>query len=160
MGAVLRLTEAKQGHSYRLAGHPPPYFPVRGDESVVPVLQRMIHAMDPNPACGLDPVWNIVAWNPAAVDLFGEFRKTLDEQRNMDRLICWMSAFATLGTNRLLAKIHSEQEAFRTQSPVYRSVYVGPTWTVSVTSVPVSGALMIDNEPPNLFARSPIPARP
>jgi transcriptional regulator with XRE-family HTH domain len=87
LSAALRLTEAEQGHLYRLAGHPPPYSPVRDDESVIPVLDRMIRAMEPNPAYVLDPVWNVVAWNADAVDLFGDFEKIPAEHRNMVRLV-------------------------------------------------------------------------
>lgn len=86
LSAALRLTGVEEGHLYRLAGHPPPYTNTEDHGAVLAVLQRMIAAMDPNPAYVLDPLWNLVAWNKGATELFGDFAEIEEEKRNMVRL--------------------------------------------------------------------------
>jgi transcriptional regulator with XRE-family HTH domain len=76
---ALHLTEHERAHLFVLAGQRPAEPTVAETEHVSEVLQRVLDALDPNPAVIRGRRYDVLAWNRAAVALFGDYAK-------MDRL--------------------------------------------------------------------------
>ncbi|MEV0084677.1 helix-turn-helix transcriptional regulator [Saccharopolyspora sp. NPDC050642] len=77
----LRLSSAERRHLFALADAAPPD-EIADGAGVPAALQRMVDALDPNPAYLLDANWDLVAWNRAEAALIGE-----PADRNLIRLV-------------------------------------------------------------------------
>ena len=86
LATALRLNTQERDHIFRLAGHSSPDRANAIDSDVVHSIQQLIDSMTPNPAYALDSNWYLVAWNTAAVELFGDFALLPPAERNMVRL--------------------------------------------------------------------------
>ena len=85
IAGALMLTEIEREHLFLLAlGHPPEAHP-QETESVTPRLQRVLDALDPSPAVVKTVTWDVVAWNRAAVAVFGDYGS--GKERNILRRI-------------------------------------------------------------------------
>lgn len=79
---ALKLTPAERTHLVLLGrGEDPP--PCKSPaERVSPTLKRLIDNLGPNPAYVLGRRWDYLAWNPAAVALFGDYAEIPRAARN------------------------------------------------------------------------------
>jgi len=82
LAKALQLTQAERTHLVLLGrGEEPP--PCKSPaERVSPTLRRLIENLGPNPAFILGRRWDYLAWNDAAVALFGDLGKLPREARN------------------------------------------------------------------------------
>ncbi len=81
LSRALRLTPAERTHLLLLGrGEEPP--PCKSDERVSPTVRRLIENLGPNPAFVLGRRWDYLAWNDAAVALFGDFAAVPRASRN------------------------------------------------------------------------------
>jgi transcriptional regulator with XRE-family HTH domain len=83
---AFRLNGTERAHLFALAQHrPPPHLPVP-DAEVSPAVRAMLASL-PNPAYVKTSRWDVVAWNEAAADLFGDYALIPRERRNMLMLV-------------------------------------------------------------------------
>lgn len=83
IGAIaraLRLDEAETAHLHRLARTD--RRPAFAREAVPPMLARIVAAY-PAPAYVIGQRWDLLAWNQAVVDLFGDFSRFPEAERNV-----------------------------------------------------------------------------
>ncbi|HEY4239242.1 MAG TPA: helix-turn-helix transcriptional regulator [Kofleriaceae bacterium] len=85
---ALELSDVEREHVYLLAlGHPPELRrPAADDGAVTPQLQRILDAIA-HPALMATSTWDIVAWNAAAVAVFGDYAAVPAGQRNTLRFL-------------------------------------------------------------------------
>jgi transcriptional regulator with XRE-family HTH domain len=93
---ALRLSETEREHLYILAGQPAPERIDENDETVSPLLQRTLDALNPNPAYIRGRRWDILANNYAARVVWGE----MDSNGPFARNVLWR--FFTEPTMRCL----------------------------------------------------------
>ena len=79
---ALQLTEHEREHLYLLAGQRPAEATIAETESVSETLQRVLDSLDPNPAIVRGRRYDVLAWNRAAVALFGDYSKMDKWHRN------------------------------------------------------------------------------
>ena len=84
---ALMLTEVEREHLFLLGLGRPPEARYRKNDGVTPRLQRVLDALDPNPAVIRTATWDVVAWNRAATVMFTDYATLPPEQRNVLRLI-------------------------------------------------------------------------
>ena len=94
---ALRLDPAERRHLFVLDGRPPPEPRLAGPEPVEEPLRRMLASLTGQPAYVLGRRWDILAWNRAAVALFGDYEKLKGDERNAMHLV-----FADEAHRRLL----------------------------------------------------------
>jgi len=87
LAAALRLGPDERQHLYALNDRPPPEPRPIGPERVNEPLQRMLDSLTRQPAYVLGRRWDILAWNRAAVVLFGDYEKLLGDERNIMHLV-------------------------------------------------------------------------
>lgn len=88
IAAALRLDRAERDHLFLLAhGRPPPRAPVTAAVSVPPAVQRLIDdGLGGQPALvRTADTWDVVAWNRAAVAVFGDYAALPPDGRNILR---------------------------------------------------------------------------
>ena len=89
------LTPAERTHLFALAQHrPPPIVPAPPPE-VSPALRAVLMSL-PNPAYVKTTRWDVLAWNPAAAEIFGDFAARDIPERNLMRLVFQAPAFREL----------------------------------------------------------------
>jgi transcriptional regulator with XRE-family HTH domain len=82
LSRALRLTAAERIHLILLGrGEDAPPLPAPA-EKVSPTIRRVIDGLDPSPAFLLGCRWDYLAWNRAAVALFGDFGRLARGERN------------------------------------------------------------------------------
>src|SRR3954470_19297642 len=69
---ALMLTDVEREHLFLLGLGRPPEVRYQASEGVSPRLQRVLDALDPNPALIRTATWNVVAWNRAATVMLGD----------------------------------------------------------------------------------------
>lgn len=79
---ALQLTEHERQHLFLLAGQRPAEPTVAETENVSGVLQRVLDALDPCPAIVRGRRYDVLAWNRAAVALFGDYGAMDERHRN------------------------------------------------------------------------------
>jgi transcriptional regulator with XRE-family HTH domain len=95
LARALRLTDAERDHLFALAGVAPPP-PGRIRSAVRPSVQRLMDRFTDLPALLLDAKCDVLAWNPLAAALLGDFSAIPPARRN----VVWQ---AFLGTGRVEA---------------------------------------------------------
>ena len=68
----LQLDRHEQEHLFFLTGQSPPPAPL-AQEQVTESIRQVLESLEPNPAYVVDLRWNLVAWNQAAILVFGDF---------------------------------------------------------------------------------------
>ena len=84
---ALLLTDVEREHLFLLGLGRPPEVRYQGAESISPRLQGVLDALAYSPAYVKNATWDVVAWNRAAVAVFGDYAAMPPEQRNILRLI-------------------------------------------------------------------------
>ena len=87
IASALMLTEVEREHLFLLGLGRPPEVRYRKNEGVTPRLQRVLDALDPNPAIIRTAIWDVVAWNRAATAMLTDYGSLPPEQRNILRFI-------------------------------------------------------------------------
>ncbi len=84
---ALMLTEVEREHIFLLALGRPPEVRFHATEGVTPRLQRVLDALELSPAYVRTAIWDIVAWNRAAVAVLGDYGAMPPHKRNILRLL-------------------------------------------------------------------------
>jgi transcriptional regulator with XRE-family HTH domain len=84
---ALMLTDVEREHLFLLGLGRPPEVRYQKSEGVTPRLQRVLDALDPNPALIRTATWNVVAWNRAATVMLTDYGALPPEERNILRFI-------------------------------------------------------------------------
>jgi transcriptional regulator with XRE-family HTH domain len=84
---ALMLTDVEREHLFLLGLGRPPEARYRRDEGVTPRLQRVLDALEPNPALIRTAIWDVVAWNRAATAMLMDYGALPPEQRNILRFL-------------------------------------------------------------------------
>ncbi|PST19788.1 transcriptional regulator [Rhizobium sp. JAB6] len=79
---ALRLDPAERRHLFTLSDRPSAEAPSRGPEDVPDALQRMLASLAGQPAYVLGRRWDVLAWNAAAVAVFGDYNLLQGDARN------------------------------------------------------------------------------
>src|SRR5882757_5853840 len=84
---ALMLTDVEREHLFLLGLGRQPEVRYRKDEGVTPRLQRVLDALQPNPALIRTATWDVVAWNRAATVMLTDYGALPPDQRNILRFI-------------------------------------------------------------------------
>jgi transcriptional regulator with XRE-family HTH domain len=84
---ALHLDPAERRHLFILDGRAPPELPASGPEHVAVPLRRMLASLAGQPAYVLGRRWDVLAWNRAAVALFGDYGELQGDERNIMHLV-------------------------------------------------------------------------
>ena len=89
IAVALRLDRAERDHLYLLAhGRPPPRSTLAGSVTVPASVRQLVDALGACPALvRTDDTWDVVAWNRAAVAVFGDYAGVPAAGRNMLRRV-------------------------------------------------------------------------
>ncbi|MFC8716067.1 helix-turn-helix transcriptional regulator [Kitasatospora sp. NPDC057198] len=87
LAAALRLDAVEHRHLLSLGGERPPEGPSGPPAAPPTTLQRLVDALDPNPAYALGPAWELLAWNRAEAGLIGDPAERPAPERNILRLV-------------------------------------------------------------------------
>ncbi len=98
LAGALRLDATERQHMFTLADRPSPLAHDTSPEIVPDALVRMLACMTDQPAYVLGRRWDILAWNAAATETFGDFGRLTGDARNLVHLM-----FADSGHRRRLA---------------------------------------------------------
>ena len=82
---ALMLTDVEREHLFLLGLGRPPEARYRKPEGVTPRLQRVLDALNPNPALIRTATWDVIAWNRAASVVLMDYGALPAEERNMLR---------------------------------------------------------------------------
>ncbi|PWI43930.1 helix-turn-helix transcriptional regulator [Streptomyces sp. ICBB 8177] len=86
LASTLKLDRAERRHLLWLGGEQPPTEP-EPPVGVSPALQRLVDALDPNPAYVLNATWDLLAWNRSEAGLIGDPSARDDDERNIIWLV-------------------------------------------------------------------------
>jgi len=101
LAEALRLDAAERAHLFMLSGRAEPASRPSGPERVEEPLRRMLASLTSQPAYVTGRRWDILAWNPAAAAVFGDYRLLEGDARNIMHLV-----FADPAHRRLLVDWH------------------------------------------------------
>lgn len=79
---ALLLDPAERRHLFTLSDRPSTEIPIDGPEDVPAALRRMLASLTGQPAYVLGRRWDVLAWNSAAVALFGDYGLLEGDARN------------------------------------------------------------------------------
>jgi transcriptional regulator with XRE-family HTH domain len=113
LARALKLDSAERRHLFLLCDRPPPEMRTPGPETVPASLLRMLDSMRVQPAYVLGRRWDLLAWNQAAVALFGDYDRLDGDRRNIMHMV-----FADPDHRRLLV---DWDELARTVLAMFRS---------------------------------------
>lgn len=100
---ALRLAPEERSYMFALAGQQPPVIDTEKDQVILQGLRGMLRALDPSPAYIVNECWDLIAWNRAAIKVFGRFEDRPVKERNL----MWL-----LFTDSYLRKLHLDWDAF------------------------------------------------
>ena len=84
---ALMLTDVEREHLYLLGLGRPLEVRYRAADSITPRLQRVLDALEVNPALVRTATWDVVAWNRAASVVLTDYGSLPRDQRNILRII-------------------------------------------------------------------------
>jgi transcriptional regulator with XRE-family HTH domain len=87
LARALKLDAAERHHLFLLCDRPPPELRTPGPEAVPAPLLRMLDSMRAQPAYVLGRRWDVLAWNPAAVAVFGDYGRLDGDRRNIMHMV-------------------------------------------------------------------------
>ena len=97
LAEALRLDAAERQHLYVLAGRAPPSVRPSSPERVEAPLRHTLASLTIQPAYVIGRRWDVLAWNPAAAAIFGDYGALEGDARNVMHLL-----FTDLGHRRML----------------------------------------------------------
>jgi len=83
LSKALLLDEQERLHLFHLAGHPLAAVKNEIDETTLAFVQKFVNSISNNPTYALDRFWNVIAWNAAAKEMFGDFGLIDKSERNI-----------------------------------------------------------------------------
>ena len=83
LAVALKLDAVERNHLFVLADRADRRATATGPERVPAAIERMLRNMHDQPAYVLGRRWDILAWNAAAVDVFGDFGRLEGDARNL-----------------------------------------------------------------------------
>ncbi len=95
---ALQLDRHEQEHLFFLAGQSPPPSSL-AQEQVTESIRQVLESLEPNPAYLVDLRWNLLAWNQAAISVFGDFSVFPSSECNLMWLAFTNSAIKELFVN-------------------------------------------------------------
>ncbi|WP_319421511.1 helix-turn-helix transcriptional regulator [Pleurocapsa sp. FMAR1] len=95
---ALQLDRHEQEHLFSLAGQSPPPSSL-AQEQVTESIRQVLESLEPNPAYLVDWRWNLLAWNQAAIAVFGDFDVLSSSECNLMWLAFTNSAMKELFVN-------------------------------------------------------------
>ncbi len=119
LARTFKLTPAEKAHLFLLAGQTSPAYPVPQQEQVSPFLSRLLEQMGTNPAYITGRRWDVLAWNRAACQVFGDFAMMPVEERNIVRLVFTNEEYRRRCLNwegvaqRVLAQLRASSSQYR-----------------------------------------------
>jgi transcriptional regulator with XRE-family HTH domain len=127
IAATLELSPSERKHLFRLARKQVPVGQLSAREKVWPALQTVVDHLRTSPAWVIDYRWNILVWNQATCEVFGDFGAMPPEERNILRFVF---------TNESLHQRLADPEAFvRSMLATFRATcsrYIGEPWFVQL----------------------------
>jgi transcriptional regulator with XRE-family HTH domain len=87
LGKALRLDAAEKRHLFTLAGRQAPAPPPAGPERVEAPLLHTLASLAIQPAYVMGRRWDVLAWNPAAEAVFGDYGALQGDARNIMHLL-------------------------------------------------------------------------
>ena len=87
IAATLRLTTDERNYVFRLAHKQAPADPPSIAQTVSPALRTVLDSLGTSPAWIVERRWNILAWNRAACEVFGDFGVMPFGERNILRFV-------------------------------------------------------------------------
>lgn len=115
IGRALHLDAAEMAHLAALAGQGLPVEHASQLRDAAPAgLQRLLGAIDPNPAFALSWIWDVVAWNAGYAALFPDIAEVADGERNLLWMVFTKAAVRELAADwqaegrRLIAQFRAE----------------------------------------------------
>jgi transcriptional regulator with XRE-family HTH domain len=127
IAVALELGPSESKHLFRLARKQVPVSQLSVREKVWPALQTVVDNLRNSPAWAIDNRWNILVWNQAACEVFGDFGAMPLEERNILRFVF---------TNESLHQRLADPETFvRSMLATFRATcsrYVGEPWFVQL----------------------------
>ena len=83
LAGALCLDESERRLLFDLAGRPQPAAAAETVEFVPESLNRMLESLTGQPALVVGRLWHVLAWNPAAAALFGDYGRWSGDARNI-----------------------------------------------------------------------------
>ncbi|MBS0245751.1 MAG: helix-turn-helix domain-containing protein [Proteobacteria bacterium] len=87
IAGALMLTEVEREHLFLIGLGRPPEVQYQASEGVSPRLQKVLDALELNPAIVRTATWDVVAWNAAAAAVLTDYSKLPPDRRNILRII-------------------------------------------------------------------------
>ncbi len=87
LARALRLTPDERAHLFRAAHGQPSQRPLTPRETAPPAARRLLVALGVAPAYITGRRWDLLAWNAAAVAVFGDFGALPESERNLVRFM-------------------------------------------------------------------------
>ena len=87
LGEALRLDPAEKRHLFILAGRPAPHPHPSNPERVEAPLMHTVASLTIQPAYVMGRRWDVLAWNPAAAAVFGDYGALEGDARNIMSLV-------------------------------------------------------------------------
>lgn len=87
LGEALRLDAAERRHLFILAGRAPPHPRPSSPERVEETLRHTLASLTIQPAYVMGRRWDVLAWNPAAAAVFGDYGALEGDARNIMHLL-------------------------------------------------------------------------
>lgn len=87
LAQALRLSAEEKAHLFLLAGQAPPPPPSALQEQISPFLQKFLEHLETSPAYITGRRWDVLAWNRAACEIFGDFAALPSDACNILRFI-------------------------------------------------------------------------
>jgi transcriptional regulator with XRE-family HTH domain len=97
LARALKLDPTERRHLFLLNDRPPPETPHSGPQAVPAPLVRMLDSMAGQPSYVVGRRWDVLAWNRAAVAVFGDYGQLHGDARNTMHMV-----FANPAHRRLL----------------------------------------------------------
>jgi transcriptional regulator with XRE-family HTH domain len=87
IAGALMLTQVEREHLFLLGLGRPPEVQYQTSDGVSPRLQKVLDALELNPANVKTPTWDVIAWNKAAAAVLTDYSKLPPGKRNILRII-------------------------------------------------------------------------
>lgn len=87
IAGALMLTQVEREHLFLLGLGRPPEVQYQTSDGVSPRLQKVLDALELNPAIVKTPTWDVIAWNKAAAAVLTDYSQLPPGKRNILRII-------------------------------------------------------------------------
>jgi transcriptional regulator with XRE-family HTH domain len=123
IACALKLNWDERKHLFLLADQSPPIDPIYPQEIVSPLLLQALNEFGSNPAYITGQRWDLLAWNPAACAVFGDFELLPLNERN----ILWF-VFMNQNLRQILVDWETHARLVLAQFRINHSRFIGDPW--------------------------------